>query len=237
MSDAIDGARYRRNPPKGMKVQKKNKQSGKTSGRTIKRLLAANRSEIAIRIFRSAHELGIRTVAMYSHEDRYALHRFKADEAYEIGNPGEPIQAYLKIDEIVALAKKHNIDAIHPGYGFLSENPHFARACNEAGIVFVGPRVETLNQLGDKISARKIAEQAGVPVLGGSGNAIRDANQGKKLAAKVGFPIILKAAHGGGGRGMRIVREPSEFETAYEQARRESLTAFGSPDIFIEKYI
>ncbi|MCB9769254.1 MAG: pyruvate carboxylase [Candidatus Omnitrophica bacterium] len=220
-----------------MKVQKKNKQSGKTSGRTIKRLLAANRSEIAIRIFRSAHELGIRTVAMYSHEDRYALHRFKADEAYEIGNPGEPIQAYLKIDEIVALAKKHNIDAIHPGYGFLSENPHFARACNEAGIVFVGPRVETLNQLGDKISARKIAEQAGVPVLGGSGNAIRDANQGKKLAAKVGFPIILKAAHGGGGRGMRIVREPSEFEAAYEQARRESLTAFGSPDIFIEKYI
>jgi pyruvate carboxylase len=213
------------------------KKTQKTSAKTIKRLLAANRSEIAIRIFRAAHELGIRTVAMYSHEDRYALHRFKADEAYEVGNPGEPIQAYLKIDSIIALAKNHDIDAIHPGYGFLSENPHFAQACVDAGIVFVGPRVETLNQLGDKISARKIAEKAGVPVLGGSGAAIRDAKQGKKLAVQLGFPVMLKAAHGGGGRGMRIVREAGEFEAAYEQARRESLTAFGSPDIFIEKFI
>ncbi len=127
----------------------------------IRRLLAANRSEIAIRIFRSTHELGIRTVAIYSHEDRYALHRFKADEAYEIGKAGEPIQAYLNIDTIIALAKKHDIDAIHPGYGFLSENPNLAQACEDAGIIFVGPRVETLKQLGDKISARRIAEQAG----------------------------------------------------------------------------
>ncbi|MCA9122463.1 MAG: pyruvate carboxylase [Planctomycetaceae bacterium] len=205
--------------------------------KTIKRLLAANRSEIAIRIFRSAHELGIRTVAIYSHEDRYALHRFKADEAYEVGKPGEPIQAYLNIDGILAIAKKYDIDAIHPGYGFLSENPQFAQACDEAGIIFVGPRVETLQQLGDKISARKIAERAGVPVLGGGGSAIRDAEHGKKLTAKVGFPVILKAAHGGGGRGMRVVREAAEFESAFEQARRESLTAFGSPDIFVEKYI
>ncbi len=212
-------------------------QSRTTSPRTIKRLLAANRSEIAIRIFRSAHELGIRTVAMYSHEDRYALHRFKADEAYEIGNPGEPIQAYLKIEDIIALAKEQDIDAIHPGYGFLSENPQFAQACSDAGIVFVGPRVETLDQLGDKISARKIAKQAGVQVLGGSGSAIRDAKQGKGLAAKVGYPVMLKAAHGGGGRGMRIVRKPKEFDAAYEQARRESLTAFGSPDIFVERFI
>ncbi len=203
----------------------------------IKRLLAANRSEIAIRIFRSTHELGIRTVAIYSHEDRYALHRFKADEAYEIGKPGEPIQAYLDIDAIVTLAKTHDIDAIHPGYGFLSENPNLAQACNDAGIIFVGPRVETLKELGDKISARKIAQRAGVPVLGGSGSAIADAPQGRQMAADIGFPVILKAAHGGGGRGMRVVRDPGEFDTAFEQARRESLTAFGSPDIFIEKFI
>ena len=194
----------------------------------IKRLLAANRSEIAIRIFRSTHELGIRTVAIYSHEDRYALHRFKADEAYEVGKAGEPIQAYLNIDGIITLAKKYEIDAIHPGYGFLSENPNFAQACEDAGIIFVGPRVETLKQLGDKISARKIAEKAGVPVLGGGGSAIRDAEHGKKLTAKVGFPVILKAAHGGGGRGMRVVREAAEFESAFEQARRESRLSPGS---------
>lgn len=203
----------------------------------IKRLLAANRSEIAIRIFRSAHELGIRTVAMYSHEDRYALHRFKADEAYEIGNPGEPIQAYLKIAAIIALAKKHDIDAIHPGYGFLSENPQFAQACDDAGIAFVGPRVETLKQFGNKNSAQKIAEPAKIPVLGGSGSAIRDVKHGKKLAVEIGFPVILKAAHGGGGRGTRVVREPAEFVAAFEQARRESLNAIGSPDIFIKKFI
>ena len=204
---------------------------------TIKRLLAANRGEIAIRIFRSAHELDIRTVAIYSYEDRYALHRFKADEAYLTGKAGEPIQAYLDIEAIIALAKQRNIDAIHPGYGFLSENPNFAQACVDAGITFVGPRVETLQQLGDKISARKIAQRAGVPVLGGSKTAIADAKQGQTVAKEAGFPIILKAAHGGGGRGMRVVREEAEFESAYEQARRESLAAFGSPDIFVEKFI
>lgn len=203
----------------------------------ITKLLVANRSEIAIRIFRSTHELDIRTVAIYSHEDRYALHRFKADEAYEIGKPGEPIQGYLNIEAIVALAKQHGVDAIHPGYGFLSENPKLAQACKDAGIEFVGPQIETLKQLGDKISARKIAEQAGVPVLGGSSAAIRDAAQGKRLAQEVGYPVILKAAHGGGGRGMRVVRDPADLESAFEQARHESLTAFGSPDIFVEKFI
>ncbi len=203
----------------------------------IRRLLAANRSEIAIRIFRSAHELGIGTVAIYSHEDRYALHRFKADEAYEIGTPGEPIRAYLDIEAIIDLAKERNVDAIHPGYGFLSENADFAEACREAGIIFVGPRPETLRRLGDKISARAVAQQAGVPVLGGSRQAVASAEQGLELAESIGFPVILKAAHGGGGRGMRIVREASEFATAFEQARRESETAFGSPDIFVEKFI
>src|SRR5713101_3066961 len=134
----------------------------------IKKLLVANRSEIAIRVFRTAHELGIRTVAIYAHEDRFALHRFKADEAYRVGTPGEPLRAYLDIDSIVALAREHEVDTIHPGYGFLSENPHFARACREAGLIFVGPRVEVLEKLGDKLSARALAVEAGVPVLSGS---------------------------------------------------------------------
>src|SRR4051812_18657314 len=142
--------------------------------RPIRKLLVANRSEIAIRVFRTAHELGVRTVAIYSHEDRYALHRFKADEAYRIGKPGEPIKAYLDIDGIVALARQQNVDAIHPGYGFLSENARFARACADAGITFVGPRPEILDQLGDKVVARHIAQKANVPILSGSEEPIRD---------------------------------------------------------------
>src|SRR5438876_4233530 len=138
----------------------------------ITKLLVANRSEIGIRVFRAAHELGIRTVAIYSHEDRYALHRFKADEAYLVGREGEPIRSYLDIDSIVATAVAHGIDAIHPGYGFLSENPAFRRACDAAGLLFVGPRVELLEQLGDKTAAREIAAQAGVQILPGSPHAV-----------------------------------------------------------------
>ncbi|MCH8965620.1 MAG: pyruvate carboxylase, partial [Planctomycetes bacterium] len=178
--------------------------------RKIKRLLVANRSEIAIRVFRSAHELGIRTVGIYTHEDRYALHRLKAEEAYLIGRSGEPIRSYLDIDAIIDLAKQKQIDAIHPGYGFLSENADFARACDEAAIIFIGPRVETLQQVGDKLSARRIAKQAGVPVLGGSGKAITGAAQGRRTAEKLGYPVILKAAHGGGGRGMRVVHDQQD---------------------------
>src|SRR5438105_7063060 len=137
------------------------------SPRPIRKLLVANRSEIAIRVFRSAHELDIRTVAVYSHEDRYALHRFKADESYELGRPGEPVRVYLNIAGIIDVARRHDVDAIHPGYGFLSENPEFARACQQAGITFVGPRVDLLEKLGDKLAARAIAQQAGVPVLSG----------------------------------------------------------------------
>src|SRR5262245_7520824 len=136
--------------------------------RPLRKLLVANRSEIAIRVFRTAHELGIRTVAVYSHEDRFALHRFKADESYRVGKPGEPIRAYLDIAGLIALAREHEVDGIHPGYGFLSENPQLARACEQAGIVFVGPRAEILEQLGDKVVARRIAREAGVPVLSGS---------------------------------------------------------------------
>ena len=205
--------------------------------RKINRLLVANRSEIAIRVFRSTHELGIRTVGIYTHEDRYALHRLKADEAYLIGRSGEPIRSYLDIDAIMALAKQKQIDAIHPGYGFLSENADFARACDEAGILFIGPRVETLEQLGDKLSARRIAQQAGVPVLGGSGKAITGAAQGRRTAEKLGYPVILKAAHGGGGRGMRVVHDQKDFNALFEQARQESINVFNSSDIFVEKFI
>ena len=202
----------------------------------ITKLLVANRSEIAIRVFRAGHELGVRTVAIYSHEDRYALHRFKADEAYLVGKPGEPIKSYLNIENIIAVAKAHGVDGIHPGYGFLSENPKLARACQEAGITFVGPQPEALEHLGDKTYARNIARQCDVPILSGS-ESIKSVGEGQKLAAKLGYPVILKAAHGGGGRGMRVVENEKEFATAFEQARRESLTAFGSPDVFLEKFI
>ncbi len=203
----------------------------------ITKLLVANRSEIAIRVFRSAHELGIRTVAIYAYEDRYALHRFKADEAYQIGVPGEPIKSYLNIDSIIAAAKKAGADAIHPGYGFLSEKPAFAQACADAGIIFVGPKVAHLEALGDKTAARKIAILAKAPILSGTEDALTDAAEGVIAAKKLGYPVILKAAHGGGGRGMRVVESEDQFVASYETARRESLTAFGSPDIFIEKYI
>ena len=208
-----------------------------SSLRPIRKLLVANRSEIATRVFRSAHELGIRTVAIYSHEDRYALHRFKGDEAYEIGSRGSPIRAYLDIEAILRIAAENDIDAIHPGYGFLSEKAEFARACRNAGIIFVGPSVESLTALGDKVSARAIAEQAGVPVLGGSGQAIEDLDELRTQASEIGYPVILKASHGGGGRGMRVVRSEEDLQQAFEQAQRESLTAFGSDEVFVENYI
>src|ERR1700730_8635561 len=174
------------------------------SPRPIRKLLVANRGEIAIRVFRTAHELGIGTVAIYAHEDRFALHRFKADEAYPIGQPGEPIRSYLDIDAIVTLAREHEIDAIHPGYGFLSENPHFARAVRAAGLIFVGPKVQVLEQLGDKVIARQIAQKAGVPVLPGSSEAVVTDEEAHALADQLGYPVMVKAAHGGGGRGMRV---------------------------------
>lgn len=204
---------------------------------TIKKLLVANRSEIAIRVFRSASELGIRTVAIYAYEDRFALHRFKADEAYQLGPEGEPLRSYLNIENIVRIAKEKGVDAIHPGYGFLSENPDLAKACEREGIKFIGPSIAALEELGDKTAARRIAEKANVPILGGTNQAITDTEEALKVAGDLGFPIILKAAKGGGGRGMRVVRSVDEFLPAFESAQRESLTAFGSPDIFIEKFI
>ena len=205
--------------------------------KTFKKLLVANRSEIAIRVFRSAHELGISTVAVYSHEDRFALHRFKADEAYQVGRPGEPIHAYLDIDGIIDVAKAHDVDVIHPGYGFLSENPDFARACERAGITFCGPSVDVLEKLGDKITARTIAVAAGVPVLSGSSTPLQNADEARALAEKLGYPVLLKAAKGGGGRGMRVVPAPEQLADSLQSAQRESMNAFGSTDVFLEKFI
>jgi pyruvate carboxylase len=203
----------------------------------FRKLMAANRGEIAIRVFRSAHELGIRTVAIYSHEDRFASHRLKADEAYEVGRPGEPIRSYLNIDAIVALAKEKEVDAIHPGYGFLAENADFARACAAAGIVFVGPRPQVLDALGDKVAARKLAAEAGIPVLAGSDRPVQPGPEAHALAESLGYPVIVKASMGGGGRGMRVVESAAALDDALDQARREAGTAFGVPDVFIEKFI
>src|SRR5207253_1567445 len=168
----------------------------------IRKLLAANRSEIAIRIFRAANELGLRTVAIYSQEDRLSLHRFKADEAYQVGAGKGPVEAYLDIAGIVALAKEKSVDAIHPGYGFLSENPAFARACQKAGITFVGPTPELLELLGDKTAARRLAAAADVPTLPGTENAVKSAAEAHKIAKDIGYPVIVKAAMGCRGRGI-----------------------------------
>jgi pyruvate carboxylase len=205
--------------------------------RPIKKLLVANRSEIAIRVFRSAHELGIRTVAIYSHEDRFALHRFKADESYHVGKPGEPIRSYLDIAGIVGLASEIGADAIHPGYGFLSENAQFARACAQAGIRFVGPRPEILESLGDKVAARRIAQVAKVPVLPGTPEPVKSHDEAKALAEQIGYPVMVKASMGGGGRGMRVVPSASQLDQALDQARREAGAAFGVPDVFLEKLV
>src|SRR5436190_11220727 len=187
----------------------------------VKKLLALNRSEIAIRIMRAATELGLRTVAIYSKEDRLSLHRFKADEAYLVGEGIGPVQAYLDVDGIVALAKEKDVDAIHPGYGFLSENPALPRACERAGITFVGPSAALLELLGDKTAARGLAEKAGVPVVPGTEKPVTSVEKAGDLAKEIGFPLIVKAAFGGGGRGMRVVENAADFPARLEEARRE----------------
>jgi pyruvate carboxylase len=207
------------------------------NSRPIRKLLAANRSEIAIRIFRAANELGLRTVAIYSQEDRLALHRFKADEAYQIGAGKGPVEAYLDVAGIVALAKEREVDAIHPGYGFLSENPAFADACEKAGIKFIGPTRELLELLGDKTAARRLAASAGVPVLPGTPEPIKTSAAAHKAAAEIGFPVMVKAAMGGGGRGMRVVRNAGELDRLLEEAQGEARSAFGDGAVFLEKYL
>ncbi|HEY8431450.1 MAG TPA: biotin carboxylase N-terminal domain-containing protein, partial [Sandaracinaceae bacterium] len=206
-------------------------------GRPITKLMCANRGEIAIRVFRAATELGLRTVAIYSHEDRVHLHRYKADEAYLVGRDIGPVGAYLATDRIIEIAKEAGVDAIHPGYGFLSENADFARACREAGIAFVGPDPEVLEALGDKTAARRIAARADVPTVPGTDGPVASYEEARDFAAAFGFPIIVKAAMGGGGRGMRVVRREAELLEAFERARSEALAAFGDPTVFLERYV
>ncbi len=205
--------------------------------RKIGKLLVANRGEIAIRIFRAAAELQLNTVAIYSREDRFALHRFKAEESYLVGRGKEPVAAYLGIEEIVRVACDVGVDAIHPGYGFLSENPELAAACEAAGIVWIGPPVAVMEGLGDKVSARAVAEQAGVPVMPATGPLTDDDREIERLGAEVGFPLMVKASWGGGGRGMRVVRDPSDLLDAVAAARREARAAFGRDDIFLERLV
>jgi pyruvate carboxylase len=203
----------------------------------FQKLMAANRSEIAIRIFRAANEMRLRTVAVYAQEDRFCMHRFKADESYLVGEGKGPVAAYLDIEGIVALAREKNVDAIHPGYGFLSENPAFARACATAGVTFVGPRPELLDMMGDKTAARNVCQRIGVPTLPGTEEAIVDRDKALKAAQQIGFPLIIKAAFGGGGRGMRVVRKASELQGLLDEAQAEAGRAFGNPAVFLEKYI
>src|SRR6202049_3486138 len=203
----------------------------------IQKLLARNRSEIAIRIFRAANELGLRTVGIYAQEDRLGLHRFKADEAYRVGAGKGPVEAYLDIPGIVALAKEKGVDAIHPGYGFLSENPAFARACQKADITFIGPTPALLELLGDKTAARRLAASAGVPVLPGTEDPVKSGSDAHKVAQVIGYPIIVKAAMGGGGRGMRVVRDAAQLDTRLEEAQGEARSVFGDASVFLEKYL
>ncbi|MGN0722313.1 MAG: pyruvate carboxylase [Anaerovoracaceae bacterium] len=203
----------------------------------FKRVLVANRGEIAIRVFRACQELGIRTVAVYSEEDKNTLFRTKADESYQIGKGKTPVGAYLGIDEIIALAKAKGVDAIHPGYGFLAENVEFAKACAAEGIEFIGPTAEMMDRLGDKIKSKIVANSVGVPTIPGVEKAIETEEEALQFAESCGYPVMLKAAAGGGGRGMRIVRSKEELLPQFRSARSEAAKAFGIDDIFIEKYL
>jgi pyruvate carboxylase len=197
----------------------------------------ANRSEIAIRVFRAATELGLRTVAIYAEEDRFSIHRFKADEAYLVGHGKGPVAAYLDVDGILALAQEKGVDLIHPGYGFLSENATFARACQAAGITFVGPRPELLELMGNKVAARALAQRLGVPTLPGTPEPVEEREEALRWGQEIGFPLIIKAAFGGGGRGMRVVTQAADLPALLDEARGEASRAFGNPAVFLEKYI
>jgi len=203
----------------------------------IKKILAANRSEIAIRIFRAAEESGIRTAAIYSKEDRFALHRFKTDESYLVGEGKGPIQAYLDINSIIDIAKKADVDAIHPGYGFLSENPDFADLCEKNNLIFIGPTKEILSKLGNKTTAKEVADEAGVSIVPSVNFSNENINSIHEQVNKIGYPVIVKASWGGGGRGMRVVRSADELVNQIELAKSESKKAFGKDEVFIEKFL
>lgn len=203
----------------------------------FKKIMVANRGEIAIRVLRAISELHIQSVAVYTHEDRYSLHRYKADEAYQIGADDDPLKPYLDIEEIIAVAKENDVEAIHPGYGFLSENVTFASRCREEGITFIGPQPEVMAQLGDKVMAKKVARAANVPVIEDNQEVLDNEDIAKKEALRITYPVIIKASAGGGGRGMRVVRSESELVKSYNEAKSEAGKAFGDDTIFLEKYV
>ena len=203
----------------------------------MRKILVANRGEIAIRVCRAGTELGLRTVAIYSREDRFALHRFKADESYLVGRGSGPVQAYLDIGDIIRIAQGAKVDAIHPGYGFLSENPDFADACAAAGILFIGPSGDVMRQLGSKVEARSMAEEANVPVMPATGALPNDDAEITRLAAEIGYPVMCKASWGGGGRGMRMIRNADELIEQVSSGGREANAAFGNDEMFLEKLV
>lgn len=203
----------------------------------LNKLLVANRGEIAIRIFRAAAELRIKTVAIYTYEDRYCLHRYKADEAYQIGSNEDPLKPYLDIEAVITVAKANQVDAIHPGYGFLSENVLLARRCQEEGIIFIGPDPSAMEALGDKIAAKNVARAAGVPVIEDAQVSVLEPALALSAAEKIGYPIIIKAAAGGGGRGMRVVRNQDQLLSAITEAGNEASKAFGDATVFLERFL
>lgn len=203
----------------------------------IKKVLVANRGEIAIRIFRACSEINVSTVGIYTHEDRYSLHRYKADESYQIGEDNQPLKPYLDIDTIIKIALDNHVDAIHPGYGFLSENANFAEKCEENNIIFVGPKVSVLKSLGDKITAKKVALANNIPIIKSNQESLESIEIALSEAKKIGYPVMLKAASGGGGRGMRVIRKEEELEKAFSESKREALNAFGDATVFLEKFV
>ncbi|WP_292583197.1 biotin carboxylase N-terminal domain-containing protein, partial [Mesorhizobium sp.] len=209
----------------------------------ITKILVANRSEIAIRVFRAANELGLKTVAIWAEEDKYSLHRFKADESYQVGRGPHlakdmgPIESYLSIDEVIRVARLSGADAIHPGYGLLSESPEFAEACAAAGITFIGPKPETMRRLGNKVAARNLAIEVGVPVVPATDPLPDDMEAVKELAKTIGYPVMLKASWGGGGRGMRAIRAEADLAREVMEGKREAKAAFGKDEVYLEKLI
>ena len=203
----------------------------------IRSLLVANRGEIAIRVMRAANELGIRTFAIYSQEDRFSLHRTKSDEAYLVGRNKGPIEAYLDIQDILRIAREANVDAIHPGYGFLSRILSLRRRAQPPGIVFVGPTPDTMRSLGNKVAARNLATSAGVPVMPATPALPTDIEECKRFAAAIGYPVMLKASWGGGGRGMRVVEDDVQLAELVPVARREAKAAFGNDEVYLEKLV
>ena len=221
---------------KAITYKPQGQRKGCDKGAMFRKILIANRGEIAVRVMRACREMGIRTVAVYSDVDRKSLHVRYADQAFHIG-PAPSTESYLRIDRILDAAKRSGAEAIHPGYGFLAENPEFARACADAGLVFIGPPVAAMELMGSKTTSRHTLIQAGLPVVPGADRNLESLEEAHRVADEIGYPVMLKASAGGGGKGLRLVRSPAELESAYNTARSEAQNAFNDPSVYIEKYL